>query len=35
VERVITIETGGADRAANMQAFAAAALALLLELVET
>jgi PncC family amidohydrolase len=31
VERTITIETGQADRAANMQAFAAAALDLLLK----
>ncbi|MGH7033317.1 MAG: CinA family protein [Stellaceae bacterium] len=31
VERAITIETGQADRAANMQAFAAAALDLLIE----
>ena len=31
VERAITIETGEADRAANMQAFAAAALDLLLK----
>jgi nicotinamide mononucleotide (NMN) deamidase PncC len=31
VERVVTLETGGADRLANMNAFAAAALDLLIQ----
>jgi hypothetical protein len=33
VERSITLETGSSDRVANMQAFAAAALNLLAEVV--
>jgi PncC family amidohydrolase len=34
MERAITLETGGADRVANMRAFGAAALALLVEALE-
>jgi len=35
VERAITLETGSSDRVANMRAFAAAALGLLIESLET
>jgi nicotinamide-nucleotide amidase len=35
MERALTLETGSGDRVANMRAFAAAALALLLESLET